>query len=834
MTLPAKGRRYPTPPLPYPGHAEDFTQWAYPWNKPRKIINHTPDDIPQLITPLAAVIAAYNRDQNAPLTDEQKKAYEKRKRQIDYFEEHELALSIHLERLAESRKSERHNPVLAVQANLNSQPKFIRKPLQQRIDYLRKESGDDRVNEFLSKIVESALTRLDAVRTKQLTISYRHIAGRERLDDLLRLPELIKKEVKTLSAMVAAHMDMLFSSLADELLSDNTSPDTILHIYHAVAAEASRLCIQPPYWLALGSNVNRRGDVPYHLLPGALARLRCADWWHRKLWNLRCVWREEQLRAVCMVHKLASAYVSYDALLHKREQYRRNLEFIRSHELVNDEGVSLDMEEVVNASNSNPRLRYIEMMTTAKGLENLADMRGDYGMFYTITCPSKYHATLKSGKPNPKWNISTVRESSDYLVNLFAGIRKKLHRQGLRWYGVRVAEPHHDGTVHWHLMCLMEKKDRAAITSVMREFAIREDRAELGKNVRPRFDAKPILKSKGTVTSYLAKYIGKNIGGQPTKGFLDKQTGEPLISKETGKPLSENFDNASAWASLHRVRQFQFFGIPSRQAYRELRLLAGQLQRKLKPKKGEKKGVQLLPDKRMDDVLAAADAGCIATYIIKQGGVLVPRAAHTIRTAYAESDDPNAYGEHGVQIYGIWSPRLGPESRICTHFENWKMVRKSDEDNNQTKASTAGAGGAVDLQGGSAVPWTRGNNCPHGQEIDDKKRKKRTTPPPDLSNFDNISTAQRRELLNRVRESSKNTSKKVSPGQNIPPEIAEMCRDIARYAEMTGWELEPWQLKVLAAGGKITFPNKMSIQLDAEWREVGEVRLVKFFNSQTI
>lgn len=117
-------------------------------------------------------------------------------------------------------------------------------------------------------------------------------------------------------------------------------------------------------------------------------------------------------------------------------------------------------------------------------------------MFYTITSPSKYHSTLANGKPNPKWTEKTVRESSDYLVNAFSSIRKKLQRKGLPWYGVRVAEPHHDGTVHWHLLCFMRHRDRAAITQVMREFAIREDRAELGKNVRARFDVVPVTKGK--------------------------------------------------------------------------------------------------------------------------------------------------------------------------------------------------------------------------------------------------------------------------------------------------------------------------------------------------
>ncbi|EFL91099.1 putative phage replication protein [Candidatus Regiella insecticola LSR1] len=95
----------------------------------------------------------------------------------------------------------------------------------------------------------------------------------------------------------------------------------------------------------------------------------------------------------------------------------------------------------------------------------------------------------------------------------------------------------------------------------------------------------PVLKSKGTPTGYLTKYVSKNLDGSVLKSAADPATGEPLLSHETGKPLHEAVEHVVAWASLHRVRQFQFFGIPSRQTYRELRLLAGQLQRKSKTKK---------------------------------------------------------------------------------------------------------------------------------------------------------------------------------------------------------------------------------------------------------
>ena len=126
-------------------------------------------------------------------------------------------------------------------------------------------------------------------------------------------------------------------------------------------------------------------------------------------------------------------------------------------------------------------------------------------------------------------------------------------------------------------------------------------------------------------------------------------------------------------------------------------MLAGQAARQ----QGDKKaGAPILDDPRLDAILAAADAGCFATYIMKQGGVLVPRKYHLIRTAYEINEEPTAYGDHGIRIYGIWSPIA--EGKICTHAVKWKMVRK-----------------AVDVQEAVAdqsacAPWTRGNNCPLG------------------------------------------------------------------------------------------------------------------------
>lgn len=586
-----------------------------------------------------------------------------------------------------AREQQRVNPDLVIIADVSAAPAHISKPLLERIKYFNTLGRPKAYSRYLRETIRPCIDRLERVRDCQMSASFRFMASHDGLEGLLILPEMSQDQVKRLSTLVAAHMSMcLDAACGDLFVAEDVKPEEIRKAWERVAAEAMRLEVIPPAFEKLRRKKRRRKPVPYELIPPSLARMLCADWWYRKLWQMRCEWREEQLRAVCLVNKKASPYVSYEAMIHKREQRRKSLEFFRSHELVNEDGDTLDMEDVVNASNSNPAHRRNEMMACVKGLELIAEMRGDCAVFYTITCPSRFHATLNNGRPNPKWTSATVRQSSDYLVDTFAAFRKAMHKAGLRWYGVRVAEPHHDGTVHWHLLCFMRKKDRRSITALLRKFAIREDREELGANTGPRFKSELINPRKGTPTSYIAKYISKNIDGRG----LAKE-----ISKETGRSLRDSAEHVSAWASLHRVQQFRFFGIPGRQAYRELRLLAGQVARV----QGERKaGAPVLDNPRLDAVLAAADAGCFATYIMKQGGVLVPRKHHLVRTAYELNDEPSAYGDHGIRIYGIWSPIA--EGKICTHAVKWKKVRK-----------------AVDVQEaaadqGACAPWTRGNNCP--------------------------------------------------------------------------------------------------------------------------
>lgn len=755
MTKSTSGRRAPSPPRPYPGRGAVASDWPYPWNAPKQGINPYTEDA----------------EKELKLTAAQRR----RQRWIEVTADQERDRDSQLSILAEQRRGE--GKVQLVLGALMAQPDFIRSPLLARINAIRKSkkgNSEKLSRNYILRTVKTVLTRVEKMQDKQLTFGLQLVARRERLDDLLRLPELDKRAVKLLATFTAAHFETLLDQQCRSRLPTDAMPEEILRVYVSLATEAERFNVTPPCWHSLNPYLRRRGEPPYDKIPGAIARMCCANWWFTNLWALRCRWREELLRAAGLVRKQDSAYISSDALTHFREQRRRTREFLKAFELTNDDGFSIDLEDAYYAGPSNPRHRRIEMMTTVKGMQDIAEMRGDCAVWCTITCPSKYHATLQgSGAPNPKWNTYTVRESNDYLVNrFFASVRKKLNRLGLRWYGIRVAEPHHDGTVHWHMMVFCRPDERDDIVGILQEFAIRDDRAELGNDITPRFETELITAEKGSPISYIATYIGKNLDAEPLRK-PNKDTGEPPIDHESGKSMADTVEHALGWASLHRVHQFQFFGIPSRQVYRELRRLATQLDRQgISAKK-----TQRLSDKAMDDVMNAADAGCIATYILKQGGVLTPRSDHIVHTAYLQAEKPNDYGELGIQIFGVWSPMLGEASRICTHPDTWTLKRK------RKPAGGEAARLGVDVEGcgKAAAPWTRGNNCPPEQEPSKNggslstSEMHRVQPAPTVPadapiDFESLDRKERRALLRRL----KNDPDGGPPSEKAPLSVEEL------------------------------------------------------------
>ncbi|MGP2470701.1 replication endonuclease [Yersinia sp. 2540 StPb PI] len=718
-----------------------------------------------------------------------------------------------------------------IEGRIDQQPIFIRSHFQNKIRWLRENHGDKHTNAFLTGTGKNALLRLDAVREYQ-GVSKGHISElMAYLQGIYsHLAELSKRRVKSLANVVAGRINEMFctevSTPTDEtrILSDAE----LLTIYRNIALEVWSLRVRPSHWRELGPKPGQPVEpVDRTIYYSAIARLINPDWWERKLWRLRNDWRESQLRAAGLIHKRAAPYVSKEALADWIEQKRRNREFFKRHELVDNEGNTVSLEAMVDASISNPTIRRHELMARMKGIELVAQSREDVGVFYTITCPSKYHANNQSGHANPKWNHTTPPQAQAYLTKLWANIGSKLGRENLRVYGFRVAEPHHDGTPHWHLLLFMKPQERHAITEIMRAYAVKEDRAELGKRTAARFTAKRLDPKKGSATAYIAKYISKNIDGYALDGELDN---------ETGKPMKETARFAMAWASRHRIRQYQPIGTPPVTVWRELRKLSNQLITTLKISGTYQRGKPLLRDPAMDEVTAAADVGCFATYIMKQGGVLIPREQYTVRIAYQDNEQPNAYGEITEKIYGIYSPLLGEASRICTRLKTWKIVARQ-------KVKTAVAVGVDAFQLGPAEPWSSVNNSPVEQKTSEPDETIDRISEEKIIDFVTITDAERRALLRRVKnerpiviktnsltpaeESSRQVSaEKAAQRQEKTAQLAPVTTKIRDFADSIGLSISEQQAQSLACGATLTIGGQ-------NWRARGDGCLYQFQRQPT-
>lgn len=293
------------------------------------------------------------------------------------------------------------------------------------------------------------------------------------------------------------------------------------------------------------------------------ARLTDDLWWLRNLRNSHAKAREVAAINAGLVHRKASLYCSDDTLERRGQQLRRNAATLEGITLQSESGQIMKLGDIADAGMANADNRRAELMTRITGFEELASKYGHVATFVTLTCPSRMHAVTKDGKANPKYDGTKPDAAQKYMVECWARARAKLARvvpDGLRFYGLRVCEPHHDATPHWHMILFCKPTQLRNLKNVIRDYFIADSRQEIWNDITPRVKFVDIKPSKGTAAGYIVKYVCKNLGG--IEG--EKSDEGEATSQSVGARVE-------AWATTWRIRQFQQVGGHSVTVWRELR-----------------------------------------------------------------------------------------------------------------------------------------------------------------------------------------------------------------------------------------------------------------------
>lgn len=257
-------------------------------------------------------------------------------------------------------------------------------------------------------------------------------------------------------------------------------------------------------------------------------------WWRRNARKHLRRAREALWRSIAPLHlhKGVSPEMSYDSF----EQDEKNTEYMSRVVAVGPKGQRVKMSSPAQQA----ARRYAELMLRSDALAKRN--QGKLALFVTVTVPEQWHpTTTKSGKreENPHYDFSVgPREAQKWLNKQWSRLRatKFWGRSSVDF--VRVAEPHGDGTPHWHILCWVSKEDKDELISLIRHYFIEDDASEARKRHGVEID---ILDDDAMpVVAYLAKYIGKQVRQQ-----------ERITGTEKA-----NDSNPVAWRRAHNIRSF--------------------------------------------------------------------------------------------------------------------------------------------------------------------------------------------------------------------------------------------------------------------------------------
>ncbi|CAH8189113.1 conserved hypothetical protein [Vibrio aestuarianus] len=381
---------------------------------------------------------------------------------------------------------------------------------------------------------------------------------------------------------------------------------------------------------------------------------------------------EQVARDLSLVQRAKQVYCSDFSVMRQRERNASNqiaLENTVAYD-PNDLENWFTISELAEKSVSNKEIRRGEMFTRLRGFEEMAQELGHVAAFYTSTSPSRFHP-VSNGVVNKKWldaSRPTANQAHDYLMTVWQALGRVLAKKNIKVYGMRIAEPHQDGTPHHHYLLFMLPEHRDFVTSEFQRLAFKDSPNEKGAR-KHRFTSEYIDPSKGSAVGYVAKYISKSIDGK----HIDSDRDSSLNGIDAA-------ERVVTWARVNGIKQFQFIGGPSVTVWREMRRLREEF----------KEGDIVLSDLSetehfmLEKIRKAADVGDWKDFCMAMGGVFVKRKDQPIRVQYNAPDaieklitsgefSPTRFGDTAQgRVTGLMFRQVF----LCTRFRTWQTENK--------------------------------------------------------------------------------------------------------------------------------------------------------------
>ncbi|SFU66747.1 replication endonuclease [Pseudomonas sp. OV546] len=242
-------------------------------------------------------------------------------------------------------------------------------------------------------------------------------------------------------------------------------------------------------------------------------------------------------------------YCSNETVTFIRRRDEKNAEFLKRRDvLVKETGHLINLYDL---HLKQAERKFNESYFIIKNLEAIAIERGLMPYMLTLTAPANYHPNPMNGRSS--FDQTSSYDSQKYLTRTWAKLRALLNKRGTpfsleKCFGVRTAELHKDGCVHWHILMFIDPNILEGFQQCL-DFYFTSRQA----------DVKEI--DGVAAATYVLKYIGKTVDTSKLErtDLYDEQADK--IRKEQDLSTIVDVERVRAGIRAMGIRQMQYYGI---------------------------------------------------------------------------------------------------------------------------------------------------------------------------------------------------------------------------------------------------------------------------------